>query len=91
MTARTIGLALAVALSGCDNGDPKTEKSPEPTPPKAGTETKARVTLETSHGTIVLELDPAKGRALLSKSTPAIDRRALAAERAGIYTAGDRD
>ena len=60
MTARTIGLALAVALSGCDNGDPKTEKSPEPTPPKAGTETKARVTLETSHGTIVLELNPAK-------------------------------
>ena len=37
------------------------------------------------------ELDPAKGRTLLSKSTSAIDRRALAAERAGIYTAGDRD
>jgi len=84
MTARAIGLALAVALSGCDNGDPKTEKNseptppeagaeknprptppeagaektPEPTPPKAGAESKATVTLETSHGTIVLELDP---------------------------------
>ena len=86
MTARAIGLALAVTLSGCDNGDPKTgknpestppaagaektpaptppeagaEKTPEPTAPNAGAETKARVTLETSHGTIILELDPAK-------------------------------
>jgi len=88
MTARAIGLALAVTLSGCDNGDPKTgknpestppaagagktpapapappaagtEKNPEPTAPNAGAETKARVTLETSHGTIILELDPAK-------------------------------
>ncbi len=57
MTARTIGLALAVALSGCDNGDPKTGKNPESTPPKADPN---RVTFETSHGTIVLELDPAK-------------------------------
>ncbi|MDP7308503.1 MAG: hypothetical protein QF405_12765, partial [Roseibacillus sp.] len=82
MTARAIGLALAVTLSGCDNGDPKTgknpestppatgagktpapapappeagtEKNPEPTAPNAGAETKARVTLETSHGTIIL-------------------------------------
>ena len=88
MTVRTIGLALALALalSGCDNGDPKTgknpestppaagaektpapappeagaEKTPEPTAPNAGAETKARVTLETSHGSIILELDPAK-------------------------------
>ncbi len=54
MTLRTItiGLALAFSLSGCDNGDPKTEKQPEANP--------NRVTLETSHGTIVLELDPVK-------------------------------
>jgi len=37
MTVRTIGLALALALSGCDNGDPKTEKQTETNPAKPET------------------------------------------------------
>jgi len=80
MTIRTMGFALAFALSGCDSGVPKTEKQAEATPAKSeatpakpeaapakpeATPAKPeanpnRVTFETSHGTIILELDPVK-------------------------------
>ena len=80
MNLRTMGLALAFALSGCDSGDPKTEKQTESNPAKSEANPAKpeanpakpeanpakpeanpnRVTFETSHGTIVLELDPVK-------------------------------